>query len=80
MADLVRLLPRSMRVAIVRGASDGYGGGDPQIVAAGQGQVERFTIPFAGHSLKRILIARYVIEQAMDWVLSPKPAASPASN
>jgi pimeloyl-ACP methyl ester carboxylesterase len=80
MADLVRSLPRSMKVAIVRGASDGYGGGDPQIVAAGAGRVERFTIPFAGHSLKKILIARYVIEQAMDWVLTPKPPSRLASN
>jgi pimeloyl-ACP methyl ester carboxylesterase len=80
MSDLVRSLPRSMKVAIVRGASDGYGGGDPQIVAAGAGQVQRFTIPFAGHSLKRILLARYVIEHATDWVLSPKGAPRRASN
>jgi pimeloyl-ACP methyl ester carboxylesterase len=80
MDDLVRSIGRSMKIAIVRGASDGYGAGDPQIVAAGAGQVQRFTIPFAGHSLKKILIARYVIEQAMEWVLTPKPSAGLASN
>lgn len=80
MADLVKSTPPQMRIAIVRGASDGYGGADPQIVAAGPGHVQRFVIPFAGHSLKKILIARYVVEKALDWVLATKPAGQLASN
>lgn len=80
MADLVRSLPPSIRVAVVRGASDGYGGDDPKIVAAGAGRARKFTIPFAGHSLKKILIARYVVEQAIGWVLVENPGAKPASN
>lgn len=67
MADLVKSLPAGVRVALVRGASDGYRGADPGIVAAGNGRVKEFSIPFAGHSLKKILIARYVVENALRW-------------
>ncbi len=80
MADLVKSTSPQIRIAIVRGASDGYGGADPQIVAAGPGHVQKFSIPFAGHSLKRILLARYVVERALDWVLQMNAAPQVVGN
>jgi pimeloyl-ACP methyl ester carboxylesterase len=80
MADLVKMLPGGLRVALVRGASDGYRGADPGIVAAGRGRVKEFPIPFAGHSLKRMLIARYVVENALRWSGSRATGIVSASN
>jgi pimeloyl-ACP methyl ester carboxylesterase len=65
--DLVKALPKGVRVALVRGSADKYGSADPQIVAADGARLRRFVIPFAAHSLKRIIIARYVIEKAVEW-------------
>lgn len=80
MASLVTSLPQGLRIALVRGASDGYRGADPGIVAAGSGRVREFSIPFAGHSLKKILIARYVVRSALEWVGARVRGAPPASN
>ncbi len=80
MADLVRSLPPGLRIALVRGAHDGYRGADPGIVAAGKGQVREFSIPFAGHSLKKILIARYVVRNALEWVGEQGTGVGPGSN
>jgi len=73
MADLVKSSPSDLRIALVRGASDGYRVSDPGIVAAGGQRVKKFDIPFAGHSLKKILIARYVVRDAISWVESHTP-------
>ena len=67
-AELVKALPAGVRVALVRGAYDGYRGADPEIVAAGRERLQKFTIPFAGHALKKILLARYVVRSAIEWV------------
>jgi hypothetical protein len=80
MADLVKTLPPGLRVALVRGASDGYRGADPGIVAAGGGRVKEYSIPFAGHSLKKILIARYVVESALEWTGTRESGAVSTSN
>lgn len=80
MADLVKVLPAGVRIALVRGASDGYRSADPGIVAAGNGRVKEFSIPFAGHSLKKILIARYVVENALEWAVAGQGMAVSASN
>jgi pimeloyl-ACP methyl ester carboxylesterase len=80
MADLVKELPPGVRVALVRGASDGYRGADPGIVAAGNGRVKEFSIPFAGHSLKKILIARYVVQNALDWAVARERKVVSTSN
>jgi pimeloyl-ACP methyl ester carboxylesterase len=80
MADLVKSLPPGLRIALVRGAHDGYRGADPAIVAAGGRQVEKFSIPFAGHGLKKILIARYVVRNALEWAGARGSGVPPASN
>jgi len=80
MADLVTSSPLELRIALVRGAKDGYGGADPGIVAAGGSRMKKFEIPFAGHALKKILIARYVVRDALTWVLSSREASGVGGN
>ena len=65
----VAALPASMRVALVRGDRDPYRYADSAIVAVGGQRVRLSIIPLAGHSLKRVILARYVVRNAVDWVL-----------
>lgn len=69
-ADQVKVSRPDLRIALVRGASDRYGEADPEILTAGGSRVKKFEIPFAGHSLKKILIARYVVRDAISWVIA----------
>ena len=80
MADLVKSSPSDLRIALVRGASDRHRVSDPGIVAAGGKRVKKFDIPFAGHSLKKILIARYVVRDAISWVESHTPSGLSKGN
>lgn len=70
MAELVKASRPGLQIALVRGAHDSYGGADPEIIAAGGSRVKKFEIPFAGHSLKKILIARYVVRDAISWAIA----------
>ncbi|HWE44220.1 MAG TPA: hypothetical protein VG432_17090 [Gemmatimonadaceae bacterium] len=66
-----------IRVAIVRGASDKLGSADAGLLSVGP-SVRRFGVPFAGHSLRDITVARYVVRDAMNWLLSGREATAPA--
>ncbi len=68
-AQEVAALPLSMRVALVRGDGDKYRYADSAIVAAGGRRIRLSIIPLAGHSLKSVILARYVVRHAVDWVL-----------
>jgi hypothetical protein len=59
----------SLRVAIVRGASDQYRYADSALVAAAPQRVQRFAVPFAGHSLKKLTLAGPVIMRAMEFLV-----------
>lgn len=65
-----------VRVAIVRGSSDKLGSADAGLLSAGP-SVRRFGVPFAGHSLRDITVARYVVRDAMDWLLDGRGATAP---
>lgn len=65
-----------VRVAIVRGSSDKLGSADAGLLSAGP-SVRRFGVPFAGHSLRDITVARYVVRDAMDWLLDGREATAP---
>ncbi len=65
-ADMVRDVPRGVRVAIVRGASDPLRGADSLLVPARPG-LHRVIVPLAGHSMRRLLIAGPLIAGAIDW-------------
>ena len=68
--EMVKESRPGLRIALVRGASDNYREADPEILAAGGPRVKKFEIPFAGHSLKKILIARYVVLDAISWAIA----------
>ena len=80
MSQLVSSAPRTVRIALVRGTADKMGAADPGILAAGASRMKSFPIPLAGHSLKKILIARYVVRDALGWVLAPQTEARRAGN
>ena len=61
----------SIRVAIVRGDHDKYRYADSALLAAGGNRTHSYIVPFASHSLKRIIVARPVMRQAMSWLLEP---------
>ncbi len=60
-----------VRVAIVRGSHDRYRYADSALIAAGGDRIHSYIVPFASHSLKRIIVARPVMRQALDWLLEP---------
>jgi len=61
------------RVAIVRGANDKFRTADISLMAAGGASARRFGVPFASHSLRDLTLARYVIRDAMGWLLESRP-------
>jgi len=69
-ADDVAALPLQMRVALIRGSHDRLAYADSAIVAKGGNRVRLSMVPFAAHSLKRVLLARFVVRNAVRWVLN----------
>ncbi|MEO9117096.1 MAG: hypothetical protein ABI311_13130 [Gemmatimonadaceae bacterium] len=69
----VAALPPSMRVALVRGAHDRYRYADSAIVDAGGLRLQLSIVPLASHSLKRVILARYVVRRAVAWVAEAQP-------
>jgi hypothetical protein len=70
--------PSLARVAIVRGGHDKLASADPALLLAGGACARRFVVPMAGHSLARLAIARFVVRQAITWVLASEPAGHAA--
>lgn len=79
-ADLVGLMPSTMPVALVRGVNDRYAVEDSSIIVAGGSRLRKFSIPVAGHALKKIIFAKYTVRDAVDWVLSRNYRGGTASN
>lgn len=69
-ADQIRVLPSSLRVALLRGDGDRRRAIDSTLCAAGGGRVRYTVIPFAGHSLKSLTIAGPMIASALDWIVA----------
>ena len=65
----LREIQPAIRVAIVRGDHDKYRYADSALVVSGGNRVHLYMVPFASHSLKRIIVAKPVMRQALDWVL-----------
>jgi pimeloyl-ACP methyl ester carboxylesterase len=68
-ADEVKAMPADLKLVVIRGKSDKYRYADSAIVAARPDRVTVTTIPFAGHSLKRIVIAKYYVRRAIESLL-----------
>jgi pimeloyl-ACP methyl ester carboxylesterase len=67
-------VPTDDRIAIIRGVRDDYIRADSALLAAGGDRIERFKVPFSGHSLKGLAVASYEVHRALDWLLSDKSA------
>lgn len=61
-----------VRIALVRGAKDQFRRHDPAFIAAGGPRLHYFPIPFANHSLRKLLIAGPIIEHAVEFLVEPR--------
>jgi len=66
----------NVRIALVRGAGDKFRRHDPAFVAAGGARLRYFTVPFAGHSLRKLVIAGPIIEHAVEFLIAPRTTSS----
>lgn len=76
--QVARAAGLGQRVAIIRGANDKFRNADVTLIAAGGASARRFSVPFASHSLRDLTLARYVIRDAMGWLLETRPGAQGA--
>ena len=58
-----------MRVAIVRGTDDRFRSVDPDLLKAGGGRIDKWSVPWGGHSMSNILLAGPFVERALAWTL-----------
>jgi pimeloyl-ACP methyl ester carboxylesterase len=68
-ADNIAALPPGERVALVRGTDDRYRSVDPEIMKAGGARIERWAVPWGGHSMRNIMLAGPFVERAVKSVL-----------
>ena len=64
----------NVRIALVRGVGDKFRRHDDAFVASGGARLRYFTVPFAGHSLRRLMIAGPIIEHAVEFLIAPRAA------
>ena len=69
-ADQIRETPRSVRIALMRGASDKERNSDRAFLDAGGSRITYTIIPFASHSLKSLIIVGPMIEHALDQLVA----------
>lgn len=69
--EVLHSITPGVRVAIVRGSHDKYRYADSALIAAGGDRIHDYIVPFASHSLKRIIVAKPVMREALDWLLDP---------
>lgn len=62
-------LAPAVRVAIVRGDHDPFIRHDSAFAAAGGPRLRVYHVPFAGHSLQKLLIAGPIVSHALEFVL-----------
>lgn len=68
--DQIRNTPPSVRIAVLRGASDKERKSDKDFISAGGTRLDYIVIPFASHSLKSLVIAGPMIERALDQLVA----------
>jgi pimeloyl-ACP methyl ester carboxylesterase len=61
-------LDPAVRIALVRGAHDPFRRHDPEFMAAGGARIQRYEVPMAGHTLKKLILAGPIIDGAMHWL------------
>ena len=70
----IAAVPPDERVAIIRGQRDDYAKFDPALLAAGGNRIQRYAVPFSGHSLKGLALASFEVRRALDWILGDMTA------
>ena len=65
----IAALPPSVRVAIVRGTDDRFRAADSELLKAGDGRIDKWSVPWGGHSMSNILLAGPFVERALAWTL-----------
>jgi pimeloyl-ACP methyl ester carboxylesterase len=68
-AENIAALPASVRVAIVRGTDDRFRAADTDLLEAGSGRIDKWSVPWGGHSMSNILLAGPFVERALAWTL-----------
>lgn len=71
-AENIRSIPPQVRIAIVRGTDDRYRTADSALMVAGSGRVEKWWVPWGGHSMRNILLAGGFVLRAVEWSLRDK--------
>jgi pimeloyl-ACP methyl ester carboxylesterase len=72
-AENIAVLPAAVRVALVRGTDDRYRSADPELMKAGGARMERWAVPWGGHSMRNIFLAGPFIDRAVASVLPKNP-------
>lgn len=67
----VKAIAANVRIAIVRGSHDQYRYSDSALTAAGGDRIRVFVVPFAGHSLKRLILVKPIVRHAIEWLFKP---------
>lgn len=68
-AENIAALPPAIRVALVRGTDDRYRSADPELMKAGGARMERWAVPWGGHSMKNLFLAGPFIDRAVGSLL-----------
>ena len=68
-AENIRALPEAVRIAIVRGTDDRFRSVDPELLKAGGARIDKWSVPWGGHSMSNILLAGPFVERALAWTL-----------
>ena len=68
-ADNIAALPAGVRVALVRGTDDRFRAVDAELLRAGAGRIDKWSVPWGGHSMSNIMLAGPFVERAVAWTL-----------
>lgn len=68
-AENIRATPAAIRFAIVRGTDDRYRTADSALLVAGGARIDKWSVPWGGHSMSNIILAGPFVERAMRWLL-----------
>jgi pimeloyl-ACP methyl ester carboxylesterase len=69
-AENIAAVAPSVRVAIVRGTDDRFRSEDAELLRAGGARIDKWSVPWGGHSMSNILLAGPFVERALAWTLA----------
>lgn len=68
--DAARRIDPQVRIALVRSSRDPFRKHDPEFIAAGGARLRHYLVPMASHSMKSLLVAGPMIEQAVSFLIT----------